>query len=221
MTRLSRFAPLSGVIAVVLVIISFAVGGETPDVGDSQAQITSFYDSNEASQAVAILLFVLAAFFLVIFGAMLYTTLRSRFEDAWLSAGVAGAGSIITAVGLLVTAAIAFASIDGADNDISGEALESLNTLSNASWVMWVPGIGTMLLGAAFPLMREARVLRVLGWIALILGICCFIPFVAFFAFLASGIWSAVTSVVLYMARAADTAAGRPAVARSSPPAGS
>ena len=83
---------------------------------------------------------------------------------------------------------------------------------------MWVPGIGIMLLGAAFPLMREARTWRVLGWIALVLGICCFIPFASFFGFLASGIWIAITSVLLYLGGTADAVAGRPAERRTLSP---
>ncbi|HEX9350134.1 MAG TPA: hypothetical protein VF877_02555 [Gaiellaceae bacterium] len=55
-----------------------------------------------------------------------------------------------------------------------------------------------MMLGAAGWLLGPVGNYNVPGWVALVLGIGLFIPFVDFFALLLSLLWIIVTSVLLY-----------------------
>ena len=56
------------------------------------------------------------------------------------------------------------------------------------------------MLGAAGWLVGRPGRYSGLGWVALVLGIGAFIPFVDFFALLLSLLWIIVTSVMLYRA---------------------
>jgi hypothetical protein len=58
------------------------------------------------------------------------------------------------------------------------------------------PAIGVLMLGAAGVLL-SGRVLRWLGWVALLFGIAAFVPVADFFALLGSLLWIAVVSVLL------------------------
>ena len=53
---LERFAPLTGIVFVVLVVIAFAVGGETPDVDDSTRKVVDFWTENDGEQIAAAIL---------------------------------------------------------------------------------------------------------------------------------------------------------------------
>ena len=111
----ARFAPISGVIAVLLIVIAFIVGGSTPGVGASEAEIASFYTSQQGRQFSSVFLLVWGALFLVMFGATLFAGLRAREESPRWWSRLAMAGTVIAAVGFLVAATTAIALVDGAD----------------------------------------------------------------------------------------------------------
>jgi hypothetical protein len=73
-----------------------------------------------------------------------------------------------------------------------------LNLLDGNFWVAANPALGVMMLGAAGWLLGRVGRYNALGWVALILGIGLFIPFVDFIALLLSLLWIMVTSVLVY-----------------------
>ena len=195
----SRWLPLSGVVFVVLmlvVIVGFS--GDTPGTDDSAAEIASFYDDESVRQGVAAFLLAATVPFLLLFS----TTL------AGLAAGSGRAsreiwrrlflgGSFILGAIIMVMAMIHFALADGAD-DVAPAALQALNLLDGNFWVAANPALGVMMLGAAGWLLGRVGNYNALGWVALVLGIGLFIPFVDFFALLLSLLWIIVASVLLY-----------------------
>ena len=78
MTRsnLERYAPLTGIVFVVLVVIAAIVGGETPDTGDSTASVVSWWQDNDTAQIWANAIGGWSTIFLVWFGGSLRTALR-------------------------------------------------------------------------------------------------------------------------------------------------
>jgi hypothetical protein len=60
--RFPRFAPLTGAIFVVLLVIGFIpLGGNTPDTDASAAKIISFYNDHQTKEILAIVVVSLAA----------------------------------------------------------------------------------------------------------------------------------------------------------------
>jgi hypothetical protein len=117
-------------------------------------------------------------------------------------------GTILTGAAALAASTVHFALVDGADNDVSRDALQALNVLDNDFWVGFVSGLGVMMLGAAGCFLAGLLPHRWLGWAALVLGIVLFIPFADFFALLLTLLWILVASIVLFIAaRPAEEAA--------------
>jgi hypothetical protein len=193
---------LSGIVFVALVLVAvIGVGGATPDPGASARELASFYSDNAVRQAITAFLLAAATPFVVFFGVGLVTRFGSRERGGPSGWGyVLLTGTILVAGGVLLTSFLHFALV-GADEDVSGTALQALNTLDANMWMFFNPAFGVMMLGAA-GLLLAAHVHRRLAWIALALGILAFIPFADFFALLGTLAWIVVTSVVL--ARASE-----------------
>lgn len=195
-----RVAPLTGLVAVVLTVAGFLLFGDTPDYDASGAEVRTFYDDHRAQIAISLYLLVLASVFFVFFAAHLARVIRALPADGGWLHRVVFAGGVLIAVGFLVGAALNLALVDLSDkSSAADEALQALNALSEDFFIPFVGGMGLMLLAAGLATVRaEAAPLpRWLSWAAVALGVLVFIPWVGFFAFMLSGVWVAVVSVLL------------------------
>jgi hypothetical protein len=193
-----RLLPLSGIVFVVLVILSVLLGGSTPGSTASGAKVASFYDSHGAREFVEAFVLTASGLFAVLFGATVGRCLSVTDEAAasiWPRVALAGSTLFAAAVGLVAT--INFALAD-APTKVSASALQALNLLENDTWVLFNGALGVFMVGAAGSWLTSARGFRWLGWVALVLGIALFIPFADFIALLASGLWIIVVSVVFF-----------------------
>lgn len=189
---------LSGLAFVALVLVAVVgLGGSTPGTDASAAKLASFYSDHDVRQGIGSFVLALAGLFVVLFGVGLATS-HARREGGGLTswAYVLLAGTGLVAAGVLLTAFVHFALVNGGDENISPVALQALNSLDGNTWMMFNPALGVMMLGAAgVVLAGESR--RWLGWAALVFGVALFIPFADFFALLASLLWIAVAGIVL------------------------
>lgn len=185
---------LSGIVFVLLVLVSIGIGGSTPGTDESAAEVASFYNDHDARQFVTSFMFAATVPFLVLFAVGLGRLLSS----AWSQVAVAGA--ILAGGAILATSAIHFALNDAASNEVASDAVLALNHLDGSTWVAYNAGLGVMMLGAA-GLLLSAGLKRWLGWIALVLGVALFVPFADFVALLLTLVWIVVTSVVLARAK--------------------
>lgn len=208
-----RLLPLSGILAVLLVVLTVVIGGGTPEPDASATKVMSFYGANEAREVAAALVLAASVPFLVMFAAALATALWPReagVRPVWEL--VLLAGSALAGGAILFAAAVHFMLADGADH-LSASGLQVLNLVDGDAWVAWNAGIGVMMLGAAGSLLSGLHGSRRLGWTALVLGVLLFVPFADFFALLASALWILATSVVLYRQPAGPAYAPTPGVA--------
>jgi hypothetical protein len=199
---MKRFLPLSGVAFVVLLVLAILIIGDTPASDASGEKVMSYYEGHQAGQFIGAFVFAASVPFLVIFA----SSLAAAFSPAEAGRRPVGefvlvGGSLLAGALFLVTAVVGFALADGADQGVSGDALQALNVLNSDTWVGFNAGLGVMMLGAAGLLNPRVRTYRWLGWAALVLGVALFIPFVDFLALLLSGVWIIVTSVVLFRER--------------------
>lgn len=195
-----RLAPLAGIVFVVLVVIAFVLGGESPEADAPARQIASFYSENEIQQALSAYVLILAVPFLVIFGSALRGALSVAEGSGATWANVAFAGAVISATGFLVGAATVVSLTDGAEHGFPPEVMQAINAVSSDTFPIFVGGLGIMLLGAAGAILGGVGLARWLGWLALVIGVAIFVVYVSFFAFAAAGIWTIIASVVLYRA---------------------
>src|ERR1700684_1209006 len=97
---LSKWAPLSGTVAGVLVAIAFFASPNSPGDDASGAQVIAWYNSHHTSDFVFDLIGGLAVLFLMFFAVALARQVRTG--DRWLAYG-ALAGAVFGGVGFLTS----------------------------------------------------------------------------------------------------------------------
>jgi hypothetical protein len=195
---LARFAPLSGVLFIVLGIASFAVFGDDPPGTDKPiVEVVKFWRDTGDELFVAVILQGLAAISLVFFGGSLYKALRPAEGDIPRLALIAFAGPLIVAIGFMVDASVILTLADGRD-DLSPAAIQALSSFYGNDFVPMAAGFGTLALSAGLLVTRSGVLPKWLGWIALLLFIVGLTP-IGFAAFVGMSLWVAVVSVILFM----------------------
>jgi hypothetical protein len=205
--KFPRFAPLTGIVFVGLLILAFVVvEGETPDIDDSAQKITSFYHDDQGKHIAAVILVALSTIFLTVFAVSLREFLRVPGEsDFWPT--VALVGGAVAVAGFLVAAGIHFALIDGGDKNISPDAMVALNAIDADDFFGFATPLGIMMLGAGGATLKAGAALpKWMGWAAIVLFVVFFTP-VGFAAFGLTGIWIIIASVLMYRRAGAATQA--------------
>jgi Domain of unknown function (DUF4386) len=191
-----QIGALTGIIFVVLIIIAFIVGGNTPDVNDSPRDIVSFYIDNDSEQQVAAALLALACVAFVFFLGTLRQVLRAAAGDEGGLSTVAMLGGLMIVVGAAIFAGIGFTLGDAAD-DLPASATLALNALNSDLFFPVAVGTAAFNLGLGLAVLRHGGLPRWLGWVAAVIGVAGLTP-AGFFAFLATGIVIVAASVVLF-----------------------
>jgi hypothetical protein len=206
-TPASRIWALSGAAFVVLTVVAIVgLGGDTPDANASAAKVSSFYLAHQNRQNLAAFVLAAAVPLLVVFGISLAFALwPAGRRPLWPTVLVAG--SVLAAGAFSLSAFIHFALADSVDN-VTAATAQGLNALDADTWIAFNSCLGVMMLGAAGSIITRAAGLRVLGWIALLLGIALLIPFADFFGLVLTGIWIIVVSVLLFRRGSAFVGAG-------------
>jgi hypothetical protein len=202
--RWSALAPLTGIAFVILVVVAFVVGGESPDTNDSPQKILAFYNDNDTEQMVAASLLALGTVFLFFFLGVLRTVLRAAEGAVGRLSTVAFGGGLVAGIGILMFAGFTFTLADTAD-DLTPDAAQALHVLNTDFFFPLSAGLGTLLIATGLSAIRTRVLPAWAAWIALVLGIAALTP-AGFFAFLAFGVWVLAVSVLLWRAAAAPPA---------------
>jgi hypothetical protein len=187
------------------------VEGDTPDLDDPAAKITSFYHDDQGQHIVAAILVGLSTIFLAVFTVSLRDYLRGSGAegDFWPTLVLVG-GSVAVA-GFLVAVGVHVALTDGGDKNISPDAMVALNALDNDDFFAFALPLGVMMLGASGAILKAGAALpRWLGWAALVLFIVQFTP-AGFAAFALTGVWIIIAGIVMYQRSGATAAPSAPA----------
>jgi hypothetical protein len=191
----NRLVPLTGILAVVLIVVAAVVGGETPDVDDSIEQVRSFYTENDSDQMVSGVLLAYGAFFFLCFATALRRRLR-RFElDGGGASALSFAGAIVFAGGALLFAGLSFALGDSAD-EIDPSALQALSVLNSDLFFPLAVGTLAFLVGTGIAVVKTGALPRWLGWVAIVGGLFSATP-LFFVAIIVMGLWVLTASVLL------------------------
>jgi hypothetical protein len=195
--RMSRLAPLTGVVFVVLLVVAIITGGETPESSASPAKVIAYYTTHRSEVETSALLFGLAFLFLVLFAGALRSYLRKTPAAEGLSALVL-AGGVLMAVGALLGTGIEY----GLAHQLRHLGPQTAQTLSFLSEELFLPVIvGAFILGVSsgLAILRGAQLPKWLGWVVIVLGIVVVIPPASFPALLGFAIWTLVVSILMYL----------------------
>ena len=197
--RWHPLAPLTGVAFVVLAVLAFVIGGETPDSNDSPLKILAFYRDNDTEQIWASAMLAWSTVFFLFFLGVLRSLLQAAEGGIARLSAVAFGGGIVLAIGMLSFAGFTFALGDTADDGLTPQAAQALNVLNTDFFFPVAAGLGTLMIATAIVSIRSRVLPAWLAWVALVIGIIALTP-LGFFAFLVFGLWTLVTSVVLWRA---------------------
>lgn len=196
-----QLVPLSGVLAVVLIIVSFVVGGETPEADDSLAEVVSYYSDHDTDLQIASGLLALGGFFFLVFSTTIAGVLRRSQGESGGPSALGFAGGIIFVVGITIFAGLTFTAADVV-GDVDPSVIQTLNALGADMFFTVAVGTGAFLLGTGIATLKTGVLPRWLGWAAVVIGVVAITP-AGFFGFIALGIWTLIASAMLSM-RAGD-----------------
>ncbi len=199
MSGIARWAPVSGILYVVLwIVVIFALEGDT---GDSDAEILAWYaDSGNRDQQVISFFLVLAASLCFVW---FLSVLRGRLAQAEGTAGTKtalafGAGLVAVTLWMIAAAiwmSISFA-VDDADEFVVDPNMDRL--FGNLGYALWFGGTTIALLVvlcAGLVGLRGQLMPRWLAWVSFVVAATMLVSFV-FLPFLIWLGWVLVVSLV-------------------------
>jgi hypothetical protein len=193
---LQRFAPLTGVVFVALIVLAIIIGGETPDNDDSRQAIVDFWSENDDAQIWSNIIGAWATVFFLWFAASLRSALRRGEEGPARLSTLSFGGAVVAAVGLLSALSLNFAVADSV-GDVPASVTQTLTVLSNGFFFPIAAGYALFFLAVGLLALRTGMLPVWLGWVTVALGIVCLTP-VGFFALLLGLVWILIVSVLLY-----------------------
>jgi len=197
-SRWERLAPLTGVLFVVIVVVSFSIGGSTPEEDDPAAKVQAFYVAHHDKQSALALLVALSIPFLLFFSSTLRHYLR-RMGGTGQLANAAFAGGILAAAGFGFVSSVHLAVANAGEHATTISTIPTLNVLDNNDFIPAAAGAAVLVFSAGLAVVRHGGLPKWLGWVGILIGIVTFTP-AGFFAFLAAGLWILIASILLTMA---------------------
>jgi hypothetical protein len=208
MHALERFAPLTGIVFVVLVIVATIIIGETPAADDPLAEVVNFWDDNKDSAVVASILGAISSAFLLWFAATLRGALADAEGGSRRLSSTAFGGAVIGTAGWLILIGCTFAAADTV-GDVAPEVTQALSVLQADLFFPLAVGFGVFLLASGLAILRWGALPSWTGWVALVLGVAAFTP-AGFFAIVLMLAWIVAVSLMLFMAANPPTSRGVP-----------
>jgi hypothetical protein len=196
MQRLSRWAPLAGVVFV-LCLAGAIIGPSTPDINDSSAKIIAFYGKHRGELMVQAYFLGLGGLFLVAFFGSLTAHLRRMGADAL--ARVALAGAVIMAVAMCLGGTMNVL-LTHKSVTMTPSTAQTLNLLNNdLPFVTLVVGLALATFATGIAVLSTKAMPAWQGWTALVIGLVAIAggP-IGWFAIMASGLWVLALSITLY-----------------------
>jgi hypothetical protein len=200
----TRWIPLSGAAAVILLGAGFGAAGSTPSEDASVSKIVAFYTAHDTGQVASGVLLSLGALLFLIFCAAFVSALRRADVDV-LWAALCFGGGVLFVVGLTTAAGLAVF-IGNVAGDLDPSALQALHEANLIVVYPWTVGAGAFLLGAGAGVLQSGPLPRWLGWTAAVLGVVAAIPnhvlggaldHIGVIPVAGLGLWTLVVSVLL------------------------
>lgn len=212
---LARYAPLSGIVAVVLWILGIvaAEGGDSPGDKASGVEIAAYFDKDSTRILLAASLWCLGSAAFIWFLGSLAARLRATVGDGRLASIVFGAGvaaATVWACGSAPGAAGALA-YEQRERTLSPAAAEALDVVGDGFFLV-TEFIAVAFMGAAAVAILRGRVFPAwFGWLTGLIAIVLIVGPIGWAALVFGlPIWTLVVSIWLFVRQPAAEAAPAP-----------
>ena len=208
-----RYAPLTGVAAVVLWVIGVIIGesgGARPE--DERAEnILAWYADNENTIITSELIYVLGVLFFIWFLGSLRSRLVAVEGGTGRVSSIAFGSGLLVALAMIIGAAALIQPTFADEGELSGEAAQAMSTLSDGMFGVVEVTLIPMLVATALVILRHGTLPRWLAWVSLLLALLlAIIPIGWLGVIFGFPLWVLVTSVLLYMRSGGEPVAARP-----------
>jgi hypothetical protein len=192
---LSKWAPITGVVAGILLAAAVLGNGNTPGSSARAGQVFGFYLQHAALQQAVAICGTLGMAFFVLFAVALAGRVRARGAGGWLAYGTAAAAVFAAAAAVSL---LAFIWILASDiRFLAPSAAQTLNVLANDFYLPSVAGFFGFGVVAGLASTVSQTPVRWMGPVLVGFGIAAAIPPVTFFAVLAIFLWAATCGIYL------------------------
>jgi hypothetical protein len=201
---LARFAPLSGLAAVVLWIVSVAVaeGGDSPGDKAPATEIAAYFDRESGRIIGFTILFCLGSAAFIWFIGSLTARLRATLGDGRLPSIVLGAGIATATMWACVIAPLAAGAFafENRERTLSPEAAEALMVVGDGFFVV-AEYLAVAFMGAAAVAILRGRAFPAwFGWVTGVIAVALIVPWIGWAALIfAVPLWTIVVSVWLFV----------------------
>jgi hypothetical protein len=175
------------------------LGPSTPDVNASSAKVISVYARHRGALKAQAYFLGYAAIFLVCFFGVLTHRLRRAGAEALST--VALAGSVVLGVAMAIGAAT---NLMGTHKSVTltTSTAQTINLINNDIFIVaLVVGLVVMMIPAGIAVLATKALPAWMGWVAIVAGVVAATGPLAWFALIATGLWSLVAAIMLYRRR--------------------
>jgi hypothetical protein len=206
MTRSYRWGPAAGIVAIVLIVVAFIVGGSSPDTQGSDADIAKFLASSSDlhRNEAALLISLVGILFLFLFFAALRSRLAADVRYANYAATAYGAG-VISAVFLFMAftgfVAPLFAATDARHTAGTPALNPAFYRFSNDfGYAFWIAAgaFGAIAVWTTTAAAFRGFLPKWFAWVGVVLGLAALVAifFVPMFGY---GLWIIIAGILLVM----------------------
>ena len=213
---LARYAPLTGVVAVVLWILAL-ITTESNSPGDNATgeEIISYFDNHGTRILLGVTLFGLGSAAFIWFLGSLTSRLNTGLHDGRIGSIVlaAGTAAVLAFTCVLAPAGAGALAYDNRDRTLSPASAETLDILGDGFFLVAEFIAVAFMFAAAIGILRSGVFPAWFGWLTALIGVVLIIGPVGWAALIFGiPIWTLIVSIWLFLRQSGDSAA-IPAVA--------
>ena len=170
MRGLERYAPLAGVLFLVLTIVAVIVGGETPGADDSLRSVIDYWNDNKDQNIAAAIIAAIGTVPFIWFAGVLRAFLAAVEGPPTRLASTAWGGALVLAGGWLAIIGFNFIAADTA-GDVAPAVTQTFSVLQADFFFPLSVGAAVFLLANGLLIARTGALPSWLGWVAIVLGV--------------------------------------------------
>lgn len=215
MERSSRewLVPLTGILFLVLLFVSFIVQGEPKDAKHPANEIAQWYMDNKDAAEISAFIGVVAGAVLIFFAAYLRKVLEAAEGVGSMLPILVVIGLSTVAVGGAVDSMLLFAAAERAD-DIPATSVQTIQAIWDNDFLVFFMGVLVFNWAVGISVLRSAVLPRWMGWAAILFGVISLAGPIGFFGALGAALWILVASITLSL-RARGPASPQPAATQA------